>query len=264
MLPTYFISHGGGPWPAMKKEMPGVYDRLEASLRNMPLEIGAEPAGILVVTGHWEEDAFTVQSGAAPGMIYDYSGFPEHTCHIQYRAPGSPGLAARVDELLQTGGFAPRTDDTRGFDHGTFVPLMVAYPEAKVPVVQLSIRRDYDPAAHVAAGRAITPLRSEDILIIGSGLSYHNLRQFGPAARVPSHEFDAWLYSTLCETTPEQRANRLVAWTEAPSARRAHPREDHLLPLMVAVGAAWNEPATRVYHEDDFFGGIAVSSYRFG
>jgi aromatic ring-opening dioxygenase catalytic subunit (LigB family) len=262
-LPTYFLSHGGGPWPAMKSEMPGVYDRLEASLRQIPRDLPAPPDAILVATGHWEEPEFTVQTAASPGMIYDYSGFPEHTYQIRYPAPGSPALAARVLDLLHAAGFAARGDSSRGFDHGTFVPLMVAYPEATVPVVQLSIRRDYDPAAHLAAGRALAPLRDTGILILASGLSYHNLRQFGPAARVPSHEFDAWLYSTLCESTPDERARRLTAWTDAPSARRAHPREDHLIPLMVAVGAAGSAPAARVFHEDDFFGGIAVSSYRF-
>lgn len=264
LLPTYFISHGGGPWPAMKNEMPGVYDRLEASLQAMPREIGAAPKAILMVTGHWEEDDFTVQSGASPGMIYDYSGFPEHTYQLRYPAPGSPELAGRVRDLLAAASLKSRSDAARGFDHGTFVPLMVAYPNADVPVVQLSIRRDYDPAAHLEAGRALAPLREEGVLIIGSGLSYHNLRQFGPAARIPSHEFDAWLFATLCESTPAERARRLAHWEQAPSARKAHPREDHLLPLMVATGAAGDEPATRVYHEDDFFDGIAVSSYRFG
>ena len=263
-LPTYFISHGGGPWPAMKKEMPGVYDRLEASLREVPREIGAKPQAVLMVTGHWEEAEFTAGSSAAPGMIYDYSGFPEHTYQIRYPAPGSPELARQVRGLLEKAGLPARTDDGRGFDHGTFVPLMVMYPKADVPVVQLSIRRDYDPAAHLAAGRALAPLRGEGVLLIGSGLSYHNLRQFGPAARAPSHEFDAWLYRTLCETQPEERAHRLMEWAQAPSARRAHPREDHLIPLIVAAGAADGEPAARIYHEDDFFGAIAVSSYRFG
>jgi aromatic ring-opening dioxygenase catalytic subunit (LigB family) len=175
----------------MKNEMPGVYDRLEESLREMRREVDADLKAILVVTGHWEENEFAVQASAAPGMIYDYSGFPEHTYRGRYSAPGSPEIAERARELLQSAGFAARTDASRGFDHGTFVPLMVAYPEAQVPVVQLSIRRDYDPAAHIAAGRALVPLRNESVLIVGSGLSYHNLRQFGPAARTPSHEFDA-------------------------------------------------------------------------
>jgi aromatic ring-opening dioxygenase catalytic subunit (LigB family) len=248
----------------MKQEMGGMYDRLEASLKEMPREIGTTPKAILVITGHWEEDEFTVQSSPSPGMIYDYSGFPEHTYQLRYPAAGSPELGGRVRDLLAGAKLPARLDPSRGFDHGTFVPLMVAYPDANIPVVQLSIRRDYDPGAHIQAGRALRPLRGEEVLILGSGLSYHNLRQFGPAARAPSHEFDAWLYETLCQTTPEERERRLLHWANAPGARRAHPREDHLIPLMAVVGAAENEPASRVYHEDDFFGGIAVSSYRFG
>jgi len=247
----------------MKRAMPGVYDRLEASLLEMAREVG-RPKAIVMVTGHWEEDAFTVGSGAAPGMIYDYSGFPEHTYSIQYPAAGSPEVARKVKELLKASGLAAREDETRGFDHGTFVPLMVAYPDADVPVVQLSIRRDYAVAAHLTAGRAIAPLRGEDVLIIGSGLSYHNLRQFGPAARVPSHEFDGWLSEAVCGSAGDERAEKLMKWEQAPSARKAHPREDHLLPLMVAAGAAWHDAAARVYHQDEFFGGIAASSFRFG
>ncbi|MCT7953046.1 dioxygenase [Ancylothrix sp. C2] len=262
-LPTYFISHGGGPWPWLKHERSG-YKHLEASLQELPKEIGITPKAILVISGHWEEKEFTVMSSTAPPMIYDYSGFPEHTYHIKYPAPGSPQLAHRVQELLTQAGFSVQSDDNRGFDHGVFTPLAVAYPEANVPIVQLSMRRDYDPEAHLGAGRALAPLRNEEVLILASGLSYHNLRQMGPQARVPSHEFDEWLTQTLCQTQSEARNELLRNWTQVPSARLAHPTEDHLIPLMVAVGAASEELGVRVYHENSFFGGIAVSSYRFG
>ncbi len=263
-LPTYFISHGGGPWPWLKAETAGVYDRLEASLRAMAGELGERPRAILAVSGHWEEREFTVMSGEAPPMVYDYSGFPPHTYSIKYPAPGSPEVARRVVELLEQGGVPARTDDARGFDHGVFAPLYVAYPEADVPVVQLSILKNYDPGAHLAAGRALAPLRDEGVLIVGSGLSYHNLRQFGPGAAGASKEFDGWLTEAVCARTAEERNDRLRAWAGAPSARSAHPREDHLVPLFVAAGAAERERAVRVYHEDAFFGGISVSSYRFG
>jgi aromatic ring-opening dioxygenase catalytic subunit (LigB family) len=138
------------------------------------------------------------------------------------------------------------------------------YPQADVPVVQLSLRTDFDPAAHLAVGRAIAPLRDEGVLIIGSGLSYHNLRAFGPAGGPPSHAFDAWLQDALTRTTPEERNSRLERWSQAPSARQAHPREEHLLPLMIAVGAAEHEAGETVYHEGDFFGAMAVSNFRFG
>jgi aromatic ring-opening dioxygenase catalytic subunit (LigB family) len=263
VLPTYFISHGGGPWVWMP-EMKPVYRNLEKSLREMPSELGVTPKAVLVVSGHWEENDFTVMTNPQPPMVYDYSGFPEHTYKVRYDAPGSPEVALRVQSLLKEAGFGVRTDGARGFDHGTFVPLAAVYPEANVPVLQLSIRRDYDPEAHLAAGKALAPLRKEGVLIIGSGLSYHNLRQFGPHAAQPSAEFDAWLSEAVCEASPAERNERLKNWSSAPAARAAHPREDHLIPLMVAAGAADGEKGVRVYHEDSFFGGITVSSYRFG
>jgi aromatic ring-opening dioxygenase catalytic subunit (LigB family) len=263
VLPTYFISHGGGPWVWMP-EMKPVYRNLEKSLREMAFEIGVTPKAILAVSGHWEESDFTVMTSPNPPMVYDYSGFPEHTYRVKYGAPGSPEVALCVRELLRNAGFDARTDDSRGFDHGVFVPLAAAYPEGNVPVLQLSIRQDYDPETHLAVGSALAPLRKEGVLIIGSGLSYHNLRQFGPQAAQPSAGFDAWLSETVCETISKERNERLKSWSEAPSARAAHPREDHLIPLMVAAGAAELEKGVRVYHEDSFFGGITVSSYRFG
>lgn len=263
-LPTYFISHGGGPWPWLKKEMPGVYDKLEASLKELPREIGMTPSAVLVISGHWEERDFTVMSGAAPPMLYDYGGFPEHTYHIEYGAPGSPEVARRVQELLQAAGFPAPSDNRRGFDHGTFAPLAVIYPEANVPVLQLSIKRGYDPQSHLEVGRALAPLRQEGVLIVGSGLSYHNLRRFDAQARIPSHDFDRWLTDAVCGSRSAARNRKLLDWSTAPSARLAHPTEDHLIPLMVAVGAAAEEQGERIYHEDSFLGGIAVSSYRLG
>ena len=265
MLPTYFISHGGGPWPYMKDQMPGVYDELESFLKKLPKQLPETPKAILAISGHWETREFTVMSSTHPPMIYDYSGFPEHTYHIKYSAPGSPDLAQRVQKLLQEAGF-PKTslDAERGFDHGVFAPLFVAYPEAKMPIVELSIRADYGPAAHLAAGRALAPLRREGILIVGSGLSYHNMRGFGARGAAASKQFDEWLTETVCDATGEARSDKLLHWETAPAAREAHPQEDHLIPLMVAVGAAEQERGERVYHEDAFMGGTSVSSYRFG
>jgi len=263
-LPTYFISHGGGPWPWLKAQMPGVYDELEASLRDMPRQLGTTPRAVLVVSGHWEERDFTVMSSPAPPMVYDYSGFPEFTYRIQYPAPGSPEVAGRVQELLRGAGFSAPADDRRGFDHGTFAPLAAIYPAADVPVLQLSIRSDYDVEAHLRAGRALAPLRDEGVLILASGLSYHNLRRFGALGQHPSREFDAWLTEALCAKAGDGRSAELKRWAEAPSARLAHPNEDHLIPLLLAVGAAEGEAGEHVYHEDSFFGGLTVSSYRFG
>lgn len=263
-LPTYFVSHGGGPWPWMKDQYGHAYDKLETSLVDIKRQIGVRPKAVLVVTSHWEAPGFYTSSGTAPGMIYDYGGFPEHTYRVRYPAPGMPELAERAATLLAAGGLVSGVDPHRGFDHGTFSMLYPIYPQADVPVVQLSIRQGYDPEAHLAAGRALVPLRDEGVLIIGSGLSYHNLRQFGPGGRAASHEFDKWLGHTLQGLAPAERKAALLSWSEAPSARAAHPREDHLMPLFVALGAAENDPAARVYHEDDFFGSLAVSSFRFG
>jgi aromatic ring-opening dioxygenase catalytic subunit (LigB family) len=261
-LPTYFLSHGGGPWPWLEGPFRRQFDRLEVSLAAVAREIG-KPRAVLVVSGHWEEDRPTVQSGAAPGMVYDYSGFPAHTYSIRYAAPGAPEVALRVKELLEGAGIAAALDPERGYDHGTFAPLQAMYPEADVPVLQLSLKHGYDPEEHLAIGRALAPLRDEGVLIVGSGLSFHNLRMFGPAAKAPSQAFDAWLDAALAAATAE-RSQRLREWSRAPAARLAHPQEDHLVPLMVAVGAAEQEPATRVYHEPDFMGGVTASSYRFG
>jgi aromatic ring-opening dioxygenase catalytic subunit (LigB family) len=264
VLPTYFVSHGGGPWPFMKSAYGATYDLLEASLVDIARQIGRRPKAVLVVTSHWEESEFTLASSAAPGMIYDYAGFPPHTYQVQYRAPGAPELARRAAELIGAAGHPVLLDPLRGFDHGTFSMLYPIYPEADVPVLQLSIKHGYDPQTHIEVGRALAPLRREDVLIIGSGLSFHNLRQFGPGGRVASHRFDDWLRMVLLELPPAQRRVALLHWSEAPYARLAHPREDHLLPLMVAFGAAENESASCVYHEDAFFGDLAVSSFRFG
>jgi aromatic ring-opening dioxygenase catalytic subunit (LigB family) len=209
----------------------------------------------LVATAHWEEEAFTFSSGTAPGMIHDYSGFPAHTYQVRYPASGAPELAAFAADLLARRGIAARLDAERGFDHGTFVPLHVMWPDADVPVVQMSIRHDLDPAAHLAAGAALAELRDAGVLAIGSGLSYHNLARFGPAGRASSATLDSWLHET--KTAPEhtQRALRLEAWASAPTARLAHPREEHLLPLHIAVGAAGDDRGTCAYREEGFLGG---------
>lgn len=262
-LPTYFVSHGGGPWPWMKEQTGGAYARLEASLAALRQAHGADVRSVLVVTSHWETPGFMLSSGSAPGTIHDYGGFPPHTYRIRYPAPGNPALAGRAAALLQAAGHPAGLDPERGFDHGTFSMLYPVYPEATMPVVQLSLRRDFDPQAHIDAGRALAPLRDEGVLILGSGLSFHNLRQFGPSGAAASRAFDGWLQETMA-LAPRERSAALLRWEGAPMARAAHPREEHLLPLMVALGAAEQEPAACVYHEEDFFGSLTVSSFRFG
>lgn len=265
-LPVYAISHGGGPWPWIKDLMPVDWDPLEQSLQAIPTEAGTAPKAVLVVSGHWEQHAFTVQTSPNPPMLYDYGGFPDFTYQIQYPAPGAPAIAERTQQLLADAGLPAAADPNRGFDHGVFAPLYVMYPDAEVPVFQLSMLRGYDPAAHLAAGRALAPLRDEGVLIVGSGLpSFHDLSKFGPASSRPSIEFDDWLTETMVEFTGAERSERLLDWAKAPSARVCHPREDHFIPLLVAVGAAEDEPGVRQYHEDGFMGGHTASSgYRLG
>jgi len=263
-MPTYFISHGGGPWAFMEGEFRKAFANLEQWLLEFPRELPSKPKAILMISGHWEDNDFAVMANPNPPMVYDYYGFPEHTYYVKYPAPGAPELAEKVRELISKAGFKAHLDYERGFDHGTFVRLAVTYPNADMPIVQLSIRSDYDPEAHLRIGRALSPLRDEGVRIMGSGLSYHNLRLFDARAAQPSRAFDSWLQETLVESEPNERWRRLIAWEKAPAARIAHPREDHLIPLMVAVGAAESEKGETVYHEDDFMGGLSVSSFRFG
>lgn len=260
-LPTYFISHGGGPWPYMP-EMADAMRALKQSLTDIPRQLGQTPKAVLMITAHWEANAFTLGTNPNPGMVYDYGGFPAHTYQVVYPAPGAPALAQRVQGLLEAAGLPAAVDAQRGYDHGTFVPLAVMYPDAQVPVLQMSLRTGLDPAEHIALGRALAPLRDEGVLIVGSGLSYHNLRAFGPQAKAPSQAFDTWLQTTLA-AAPAEREALLNAWEQAPAARQSHPREEHLIPLMVALGAADQDAATCVYHEDAIFGGVTASSFRF-
>jgi aromatic ring-opening dioxygenase catalytic subunit (LigB family) len=265
-FPTFFLTHGGGPWPYMTGEFRRRFAALEGSLKELPRRLPAKPKAILVVSGHWEEKDFSVMASPAPPMVYDFGGFPRELYQVRYPAPGSPELADRIHSLIQAAGLPTHLDAARGFDHGTYSLLAVTNPEADVPVIQVSIRSDYDPEAHLQLGRALTPLRDEGVLIIGSGSSYHDLRGFF-GAKDPagdSAQFDAWLKETLVDSTPEDREKRLVEWEAAPSARAAQPREDHLVPLHVAVAAAEVEPGRVIYREQTFFGKITLSSYQFG
>src|SRR5262249_14222162 len=151
---------------------------------------------------------------------------------VTWPAPGSPGLAARIRALLENAGFRTAEDPRRGFDHGVFVPLKLTYPEADIPTVQLSLKQGLDPREHIEIGCVLQPLRDEGVFIIGSGMTFHNLRAFTPQAAQAAEAFDGWLRESV--TLDEKaRTDRLVRWDQAPAARIAQPREDHLLPLMV-------------------------------
>jgi len=244
-------------------EDPTRWVAMEAYLRSLPQALPRKPDAILVVSGHWEMPRPTVLSGAHPALLFDYSNFPPHTYRLTYPAPGAPELGAKVRKLLAAAGFESGEDAARGYDHGVFIPLKVAFPKADIPLLQLSLQDGLDPARHVAIGKALASLRAENILVIGSGLSFHNLGALGdPRMNGPAREFDRWLTETLCEVSPEQRETRLAHWSEAPYARLCHPHEEHLLPLMVAVGAASTEQGRHVFSGTIW--GKAVSAYQFG
>ena len=261
-MPTYFISHGGGPWPWMP-DWRAMFKNLEASFVQMTHDLPERPKAILMISGHWEDDSFAVMTSPNPPMVYDYSGFPPETFQIQYKAPGAPELAQRAADLIAAAGLPVRLDAKQGFDHGTFVPAFVMYPDASVPLFQISLRHGYNPAEHLALGRALAPLRDEGVLILGSGLSYHNLRLFGPGARVPSEAFDAWLADVMAKA-PAQRTADLMNWESAPYARTCHAQEDHFAPIRAVIGAGEQDKATMTYHDKMLFGGVTASSYRLG
>jgi aromatic ring-opening dioxygenase catalytic subunit (LigB family) len=262
-MPVAFLPHGGGPWPFVDLgwgDQRG-FDALTGYLRSVPRLPKTPPKALLVISAHWEEQVPTVMTAAQPPLLFDYYGFPPESYQLTWPAPGDPKLAARVRELLGAAGFDSAEDPTRGFDHGTFIPLKVAFPEPKLPVVQLSLKAGLDPLEHLKLGRALAPLRDEGVFIIGSGMTFHNLRAFmDPRSRPIAETFDAWLREAAT-AEPAERDRRLVEWTKAPAARLAHPREEHLLPLMVIAGAAGYDPGTVPYN--DTYVGLRLSAYHF-
>jgi len=261
-FPTMFVSHGGGPWPFVDG-MREMFAKTAEEFRGLPERLPARPKAVLVITGHWEAPQFSVSSAEHPPMDYDYYGFPEHTYHLQYPAPGSPALAARVTELLAAGGVPFKSDPARGYDHGTFVPLGLMYPQADVPIVLLSMKSGYDPAEHLRVGQLLQPLRDEGVLILGSGLTYHNMRGFGNPASTPiAAAFERYLNDAVTQSDVHVRNQMLLSWQTAPHARLAHPREDHLIPLMVVAGAAGTDRGQRIFV--DHVLNVAMGSYQFG
>lgn len=258
-LPAVFVSHGspmqalnGGTtalaWRALAAELP-------------------TPRAVLAVSAHWETAAPVVSGAASPETIHDFGGFPEPLFRIQYPAPGAPWLATRVRELLAAGGFAAEIDPAHGLDHGAWVPLREMYPEANVPVAQLSIQPHLGPEHHLRLGRALASLRDESVLIVGSGSLTHNLRDWRPNAvagtSVPEYvaDFQSWMHDTLLAGD----AAALVDYRRrAPGATRAHPTDEHLLPLYVAVGAGGGDDAVvRRRHAAIVEGALAMDLYTF-
>ncbi len=258
--PTFFLCHGGGPWPWMQGPLRQMLRNLEKGLCEVPSQLPAKPSAILVVSSHWEEKAFSFTSSPAPGMVYDYHGFPPETYRIRYASPGAPALASRAADLLRAAGCHAALSDSQGYDHSTYSLMQPMYPQADIPVVQMSLQSSMAPGDHLRAGAALAPLRDENVLIIGSGMSIHG-REASMATASPP--FDEWLHDAVLSADGERRQQALAAWEDAPYARDVHPTADHLLPLLVAAGAAQNDPATCIYRER-LMGTVAVSSFRFG
>ena len=248
-----YFSHGGGPLPLLGDKS---HTAMVDFMQKLPSQL-RKPDVILVISAHWEETVATVISGEKPALFYDYYGFPDEAYSIKYPAAGNPALAQRIVELLSDNAIPTQLDEQRGFDHGLFVPLKMMYPQADIPCVQLSLINNLDPAAHIALGEALRDLMHENILIIGSGFSFHNMRAFSwRGENAPDDANDAfqnWLIETCSgEMTFQEPKQRLIAWKKAPSALYCHPREEHLLPLHVCVGLS-EHPAQKIF--DDYIVG---------
>lgn len=235
---TLFISHGGGPLPLMG-------DKSHQEMIDLLLSIRSElpkPSVILLISAHWEQQQPTITGNEHPDLLYDYAGFPEETYSIEYPAPGEPRLAQEIYSLLKKQGFNPAIDNSRGFDHGMFIPLKIMYPEADIPCVQLSLVNSLDPSLHIDIGESLADIQQDGLLVIGSGFSFHNMPAFFSPASVQeeamNNAFEEWLIETCTTREIEEsaRRNSLVNWQKAPHARYCHPREEHLLPLHVCYG----------------------------
>jgi aromatic ring-opening dioxygenase catalytic subunit (LigB family) len=250
-----YFSHGGGPFPILGDQS---HEAMVRFMQRLPSRI-AKPDTIIVISAHWEEQEATVLGAAHPTMVYDYYGFPEEAYKITYPAPGHPELARRIVGLFKQNQIAGHIDQERGFDHGLFIPLKLMYPDATIPSIQISLVRGLDPKSHIALGKALRELMNENILVIGSGFSFHNMQAFswdGQDIKDQSNDaFQNWLIDTCTAPLPQdKREQRLIQWETAPFARYCHPREEHLLPLHVCIGAAGNYgPAAKIF--DDFIVG---------
>ena len=258
-LPSLFIPHGGGPSFFMTGERKAMFEDTEFFLRDLHQQLPFEPRAILLITAHWETAVPSFTGAARPELIYDYYGFPEHTYALTYPAPGDPALAQRAAQCLRDAGLPAVVDPQYGWDHGVFIPLKVMYATAHIPVVAMSLHHSLNPELHTRLGQALRPLRDEGVLIVGSGMSYHNLRQFFEGTQA-SHEFHHWLEAALDQDW-QSRASALNAWSSAPGGRASHPREEHLLPLMVASGAGTDQPGRCIWRGE--VAGTALGAWAF-
>ena len=263
-MPALFIPHGGGPCFFMDWDPKNEWDKMANYLRNIASGLPAQPKAVVMVSAHWIQSEVTVTSAAHPEMIFDYDGFPENTYELRYPAPGEPALAEKLVHLLKTAGIQARTNETRGYDHGMFIPMLLMFPEANIPVIQMSITKTLNPEEHIAIGQALESLRDEGVLIVGSGMSFHNMRGYGDPRYGPiSDIFDTWLTQSV-ESDPHTRNKSLAHWEDAPGARQCHPpgAEEHLIPLMVVSGAAGQDKGVKAF--TDRVMQTTISAFHFG
>ena len=234
-----FISHGGGPLPLLNDP---AHAALVEQLKTLPKQL-RKPKAIIVISAHWEADEIRVTDASAPALLYDYYGFPPESYQIKYPCKGEPELAKSIVAELNSAGIPAKTESKRGLDHGVFVPLKLMYPEADIPVVQVSLSATLEPALHLQVGEVLAQIPQDDLLIIGSGFSFHNMRAFFSPATAQTQQlnnaFEQWLKDSLSsEHSYASIREQLTNWEQAPGARFCHPREEHLLPLHVCAGAA--------------------------
>lgn len=234
-----YFSHGGGPLPILGDPS---HEKMVGFLKKLPSTF-PRPDKILVISAHWEETLPTVIGNESPPLLYDYYGFPKESYELKYPVQGSPDLSESVQTVLRNNGIQSLMTEERGFDHGLFIPLKIMYPGAKIPTTQLSLVKGLHPQVHLDLGRALRPLSKKNLLIIGSGFSFHNMGMFswdtGNGKDSANDEFQNWLVD-VCSGSHSllQREEMLLHWFRAPHARYCHPREEHLLPLHVCFGIA--------------------------
>ena len=258
IAPIIYLPHGAGPLPLLADTGYG-NERLVPFLKNIS-QLISEPAAIVVVSAHWEAAQASITSAEQPNMIFDYTGFPQEAYNLQYPVAGDPRLSQQIVQLITKKGMTAKPEPQRGFDHGVYVPLKLIYPQAHIPCIQLSLIKGLNPAEHIALGESLAELRSKNVLIIGSGMSFHNLRYFFNPEKdtfQKSNEFDEWLVDTCTNNLlpVQEKKERLVAWKNAPYAQYCHPREEHLMPLHVCFGAASKDTSSaQVIFNDEFMG----------
>ncbi len=251
-----YFSHGGGPLPILGDQS---HQAMIDFMQDLPGKI-QKPDAVVVVSAHWEESSPTVLTHPNPPLYYDYYGFPDEAYTLEYPAPGNPDLAGNIAGLLNTAGFEVLENPERGFDHGLFIPLKMMYPQGDIPMTQLSLIRGLDPSRHIEMGQALSSLLEENILLIGSGFSFHNMQEFFRTRDQDpvNDDFQEWLIGLCTADKDEEDRNKMLAsWEDAPGARYCHPREEHLLPLMVCQGAAGSK-AEKIF-DDRILGKRAVA-----